>query len=271
MTETWFTFPQIDPVAIQLGPLAIRWYALSYIAGLVLAWRILARQTKSTTPPFTSQQLDQLLNYSMLGIILGGRLGYVLFYNPAYFFNNPIDIFKIWQGGMSFHGGFLGVIFVIIYISRRQKIDLAIMSDRVASVAPIGLFFGRIANFVNGELYGRTTDHPIGIIFPAGGPLPRHPSQLYEAALEGLVLAIIMFLLVRRGAYARPFFLTGVFGCFYGLSRFIIEYAREPDEHIGMLVEFGGLGFTMGQALSLPMILIGLYLIRHGRKNTTHV
>lgn len=271
MTETWFTFPEIDPIAIQLGPLAIRWYALAYIAGILLAWRILAQQTKAATAPFTSKQLDQLLNYSLLGIMLGGRLGYVLFYDPVYFLANPADIFKIWQGGMSFHGGFIGTIMAIIYVCHSQKIPLAIFSDRVASVAPIGLFFGRLANYINGELFGRVTDHPIGIVFPAGGPLARHPSQLYEAALEGVLLGIIMFLLARRGAYSRPFYLTGIFACGYGLSRWLVEYVREPDAHIGVLVQFSGVGLTMGQLLSLPMIVIGAYLILRNRKPSTDV
>ena len=266
MTETLFTFPQIDPVAIQLGPLAIRWYALAYIIGILLAWRILVLQVKRTTAPFTNQQLDQLLNLSLFGIIIGGRLGYVCFYNPAYFFNNPVEIIKIWEGGMSFHGGFLGVICAVLIVSRRQKISVSAISDRVASVAPIGLFFGRMANFINAELYGRTTELPIGIIFPNAGPLPRHPSQLYEAGLEGILLGIIMFISARRGAYAKPFYLTGIFACGYGLSRWLVEYAREPDAHIGYLIDFGQLSLTMGQLLSLPMIVIGIYLIRKANR-----
>ena len=266
MTETLFTFPQIDPVAIQLGPLAIRWYALAYIIGILLAWRILVLQVKRTTAPFTTQQLDQLLNLSLFGIIIGGRLGYVCFYNPDYFFNNPVEIIKIWEGGMSFHGGFLGVICAVLIVSRRQKISVSAISDRVASVAPIGLFFGRMANFINAELYGRTTELPIGIIFPNAGPLPRHPSQLYEAGLEGILLGIIMFISARRGAYAKPFYLTGIFACGYGLSRWLVEYAREPDAHIGYLIDFGQLSLTMGQLLSLPMIVIGIYLIRKANR-----
>lgn len=267
MTEPWFTFPEIDPIAIQLGPLAIRWYALAYIIGLLLAWRVLARQTRATDAPFTSSQLDQLLNLSLLGIILGGRLGYVLAYNPVYFLSHPLDILKIWEGGMSFHGGFVGVILAVLYVSKRYNLSLLAVADRVASVAPIGLFTGRLANFINGELYGRVTDLPVGMIFPHGGPDPRHPSQLYEALFEGLVLLLCMWLFARRGAYHWPGFLTGLFLFGYGLSRWMIEYVREPDSHIGFLFEIGHTGVTMGQLLCVPMIAIGLYAVHYGWKH----
>ena len=264
MTEPWFTFPDIDPIAIQLGPLAIRWYALAYIIGLVLAWRVLAKQAKTADAPFTSLQLDKLLNMSLLGIIAGGRLGYVLAYNPAYFISHPLDILKIWEGGMSFHGGFVGVILAVIYVSRRHNLRLLAVADRVASVAPIGLFTGRLANFINGELYGRVTELPIGIIFPHGGPHPRHPSQLYEAALEGVLLLVCMWLFVRRGAYYWPGFLTGLFLFGYGLSRWMVEYVRQPDSHIGFVFEIGQMGITMGQILCLPMIAMGIYALHYG-------
>lgn len=268
MIQTWFTFPQIDPIAIQLGPFAIRWYALAYIVGLLAAWRILAKQAgPKQGAPFTKQQLDQLLNLSVLGIILGGRLGYVLFYNPAYYLSHPIDILKVWQGGMSFHGGFLGVVLAAIFFCRRHKLHLMAVSDRIASVAPIGLFFGRISNFINGELYGRATDLPIGMVFPHGGPLARHPSQLYEAAFEGLFLGLIMWHQAKHGAYQKPAYLTGVFSLGYGLARWFVEYTRQPDAHIGFLANFSGLNLTMGQLLSLPMILAGLYLIYYARRS----
>ena len=261
MTEFWFTFPEIDPVAIQLGPLAVRWYALAYIVGLGLQWAVLARHCKQPDSPFDREQLGRLLNACLLGIIIGGRLGYVLFYNLDYYLTAPLDALKIWQGGMSFHGGFAGVILAVIWTARSDKINLQQLSDRVAMVAPIGLGLGRVANFINGELYGRVTSHPVGMIFPGGGPLPRHPSQLYEAALEGLVLGLLLWLAVRRGWLDRPWALTGLFALGYGLSRFAVEMVREPDAHIGFVAELAALNLTMGQLLSLPMIAVGLYLL----------
>ena len=257
----WFDFPDIGPVALQLGPFAVRWYALAYIVGLLLSWWILKRLATQKSAPFTAPQLDQLLNLSLFGIILGGRLGYVLFYNPAYYLSHPIEIVMIWTGGMSFHGGLLGVIGAVILTARRHKIDLLKLGDHVALVAPIGLLLGRLANFINGELYGRITSHPIGIIFPNGGPLPRHPSQLYEAGLEGVLLGLVLVWRYRRGAMAAKGQLAGVFLAGYGAARIAVELVREPDAHIGFLGSVLGLGLTMGHVLSAPMIAAGLWLI----------
>ncbi len=257
LAQTWFSFPQIDPVAFAIGPLAIRWYALSYMAGLIGGWQILRYLAKAPTSPVSQEQLDNLLNYILFGVIIGGRLGYVLFYKPLDYLADPFSILKVWEGGMSFHGGFIGVVLAVLLFARVQKIPLWALSDRVALVAPLGLFFGRLANFINGELYGRVTSHPIGMIFPTGGPLPRHPSQLYEAGLEGLVLGLIMILLWRmKIAQARPGILVATFLMGYGLSRFIIEFAREPDSHLG-LYDFGLWQASQGQLLSLPMVAIG--------------
>ncbi|MEQ9143647.1 MAG: prolipoprotein diacylglyceryl transferase [Parvibaculaceae bacterium] len=256
-------FPDIDPVLIQIGPFAIRWYALAYIAGLVLGWRYLMRLADTNDiwpgkPPFTREQADDLLLWAALGVILGGRLGYVLFYNAGFYFSHPGEIFAVWNGGMSFHGGFLGVVVATYLFARRQNIRLWSLADGVAAVAPIGLFFGRIANFINGELWGRTTDVTWGVIFPTGGPLPRHPSQLYEAALEGLVLfAVLRFLTHHTNVLARPGIVAGTFIAGYGVSRIIVEFFREPDAHIGYLVG----PVTQGMVLSLPMVLAGLAII----------
>ena len=258
LDQTWFQFPQIDPIAIAIGPLAIRWYALSYMAGLLGGWQILRRLAKNPNSPVTSIQLDSLLNYVLLGVIAGGRLGYVIFYKPLSYLSDPLSIFKIWEGGMSFHGGFIGVVIAVALFARAHKIPLLALSDRVALVAPLGLFFGRIANFINGELYGRVTSHPAGMVFPNGGPQPRHPSQLYEAGLEGLVLGLIMMIFWRFGLPSRrPGILIAVFLIGYGSARFIVEFAREPDSHIG-LYQITSLSLSHGQLLSSPMIAIGL-------------
>ena len=258
LVQPWFSFPQIDPIAFAIGPLAIRWYALSYMAGLLGGWQILRHLAKQPHSPVTVLQIDGLLNYILFGVILGGRIGYVLFYQPASYLADPLTIFKIWQGGMSFHGGFLGVVFAVLLFQRRHKIILADLSDRVALVAPIGLFFGRLANFINGELYGRVTTHPIGMVFPHGGDLPRHPSQLYEAGLEGLVLGVILMMAWRMGWHKKaPGSLVALFLIGYGTARFMVEFAREPDTHLG-LYQLGQIGFSQGQLLSLPMIATGL-------------
>ena len=256
--HTWFQFPMIDPIAIAIGPLVIRWYALSYMAGLLGGWQILRRLAKNPNSHVSALQLDSLLNYVLLGVIAGGRLGYVIFYKPLIYISDPLSIFKIWEGGMSFHGGFIGVVVAVALFARAHKIPLLALSDRVALVAPLGLFFGRIANFINGELYGRVTSHPAGMVFPAGGPVPRHPSQLYEASLEGVALGLIMALAWRFGMTRRyPGILIAVFLIGYGSARFIVEFAREPDSHIG-LYHIASLALSQGQLLSLPMIAIGL-------------
>ena len=194
----------------------------------------------------------------MIGIIVGGRLGYVIFYNPEYYFSNLLEIFKIWNGGMSFHGGFMGVVIAVIYTSKTHKIPIMFFSDLISIVSPIGIFFGRIANFINGELYGKITNHQFGVVFPKGGSLPRHPSQLYEAFFEGLMLFIIMYLLMNMSNFFnKKGLMTGCFMFLYGIFRFFVEFFREPDLHIGYLY----FDLSMGQLLSLPMIIIGLWLI----------
>jgi len=252
-----FTFPNIDPVAFSIGPIDIRWYAVSYMAGIILGWLFMRHQISSGRSVLSQVQLETLLNAAIFGIIIGGRLGYVFFYNPGLYLADPLAIIRVWEGGMSFHGGFIGVVLAVLLFARAHKVPLWAVSDRVALVAPLGLFFGRLANFINGELYGRVTSHPVGMVFPSGGPLPRHPSQLYEAGLEGLVLGFIMIMLWRmKIAQARPGILVSTFLMGYGLSRFIIEFAREPDSHLG-LYDFGLWQASQGQLLSLPMVAIG--------------
>ena len=262
LAQTWFSFPQIDPVAFAIGPLAIRWYALSYMAGLIGGWQILRYLAKAPTSPVSGAQLDNLLNYILFGVIIGGRIGYVLFYKPLDYLADPFSIIRVWEGGMSFHGGFIGVVLAVLLFARTHKIPLWALSDRVALVAPLGLFFGRLANFINGELYGRVTDHPVGIVFPTGGPLPRHPSQLYEAGLEGVVLGIIMMLVWRmKMAQNHPGILVATFLIGYGIARFIVEFARAPDSHLG-LYDLGLWQASQGQLLSLPMVAIGIIFAR---------
>ena len=260
-----FEFPDISPVALDFGVIKIRWYALSYIAGILLSWYLILRIIKLKEIDVNTKQVSDLVGNAMIGIIIGGRLGYVLFYNPDYYFNNLIEIFKIWNGGMSFHGGFLGVVFAIIYSSKLFKVPILTFSDLIALVTPVGLFFGRLANFVNGELYGRMTNHPFGIVFPTGGDLPRHPSQLYEALFEGVILFIILWIMASTfNLLKRPGLITSYFIFLYGLFRFFIEFYREPDEHIGLLY----FELSMGQILSIPMILTGLYFsIIFSKKN----
>lgn len=251
-------FPDIDPVLLEIGPLAIRWYSLAYIGGLILGWAYMARLIREPNPPCRRVDVDDFVLWAMLGIVAGGRLGYVLFYNFDYFAANPGAALRLWDGGMSFHGGLAGMILVILWFCRRRGIPLLQFSDRIACVAPIGLFLGRIANFINGELFGRPTDLPWGIVFPAGGLLPRHPSQLYEAALEGLLLFVLLSLLFHFTAVRRrPGLLTGIFLIGYGLSRILVENLREPDAHLGFI--FGSL--TMGQILSIPAVLFGGFLL----------
>ena len=256
-------FPEIDPVALQIGPLAIRWYALAYIAGILLAWSyIIWINRRMQTPLLTKEQTDDLVMYAVLGIVLGGRLGYILFYQAGYYLEHPAEMLKVWHGGMSFHGGLSGILIAFWLFARKHKIRWLALMDQAAVATPIGLFFGRLANFVNGELFGRITDAPIGMIFPHGGPYPRHPSQLYEAGLEGFVLFLILFVLLRyTKALEKVGTLGGVFMAGYGISRFIVEFFREPDEQLGL---FFGV-FSMGQFLCVPMILVGLCLIWRAR------
>ncbi len=253
-------FPEIDPIAIELGPFAIRWYAIAYIVGLLIGWRY-SRRLAATTGQISEQAIDDFLLWATLGVILGGRIGYILFYQPEYYLANPMEVVYIWRGGMSFHGGLLGVVLAIVLFARNIKVPAVALGDIVAAAAPIGLFFGRIANFVNAELYGRPTDLPWGVLFP-GEALPRHPSQLYEAALEGVILFLILFVLARRGALQRPGLITGVFLIGYAVSRFLVEFVREPDAQLGFLLG----GATMGQLLSIPMALLGLAILFWSRR-----
>lgn len=249
-------FPQIDPIIFSLGPLAVRWYGLMYLIGLGAAYWLAMREVKAGRSPFKEQQVSDLLFYGFLGAVLGGRIGYVLFYQFERFIDNPLYLFMMHQGGMSFHGGLLGVIVVLVIFAKRTNIRLFQIGDFVAPLAPIGLGMGRLGNFINGELWGRTTDVPWGIVFPTGGPLPRHPSQLYEFFLEGVVLFAIVYWYTRKPravGSAGGLFLVG-----YGSFRFIVEYFRQPDDHLGLLT----FGMSMGQLLSLPMVIAGLIIIK---------
>jgi phosphatidylglycerol:prolipoprotein diacylglycerol transferase len=265
-------FPQFDPVIIQVGPLAIRWYALAYITSLVLGWRLVRRFALLAPLVATPLQVDDFLTWATLGVVLGGRLGYVLFYQPVVYFTHPTLILAVWEGGMSFHGGMLGVAIAIIVFCRRNGIPLLGFADRIAIVAPIGLGLGRVANFINGELWGRPAPDwvPWAMKFPRAPDCPafpdlcvaRHPSQLYEALMEGVVLFAVVFVLSRReGLRARFGLLTGIFLVGYAIARIIGEYFREPDAFLGFLA----FGTTMGQLLSIPMLLAGLWLIVRAR------
>ncbi len=250
-------YPHIDPVALALGPLLIRWYSLAYIAGLVLGWRYCLALAKRPLATIAPQRIDDFLLWATLAVILGGRLGYALFYKPGFYLSNPEEIFLVWNGGMSFHGGFLGLIAAIALFCRRHAIPFLKLGDFVTAAAPLGLFFGRLANFINGELYGRVSDVPWAMVFPHSGPYPRHPSQLYEAILEGPALFFLLYALIRYGrALERPGLVSGVFTMGYGLSRIVVEFFRQPDAHLGYLFS----GVTMGQLLSLPIFLFGLWL-----------
>lgn len=253
-------FPQFDPVLVSVGPLSIRWYALAYISALVLGWRLVRRWVRLTPVVATQVQTDDFLTWATLGVVLGGRLGYVLFYQPGFFITQPLQIFAVWQGGMSFHGGMLGVTIAIILYCRQQGMPILGFADRIAIAAPIGLGLGRVANFINGELWGREAPEtlPWAMIFPSGGPVPRHPSQIYQALMEGLILLLIMLVLSRSDRVRARFgMLTGVFLIGYGIARIIGEFFRQPDAFLGFLFA----GATMGQLLSVPMIIAGAVMI----------
>jgi phosphatidylglycerol:prolipoprotein diacylglycerol transferase len=257
-------FPQFDPVIVRLGPLSIRWYALAYICGLVIGWRLARRLVRLAPAVATALQVDDFLTWATLGVVLGGRLGYVLFYQPSTYLAHPAMILAVWEGGMSFHGGMLGVAIAIAIFCYRNAIPLLGFADRIAVVAPIGLGLGRVANFINGELWGRAAPDwlPWAMIFPRAGMEPRHPSQLYQALLEGLVLLAVMAVLARRESLRARFgTLTGVFLCGYAIARIIGEFFREPDSFLGFLA----FGATMGQVLSVPMLLAGIWLIVRAR------
>jgi len=258
-------FPQFDPVIVQLGPLAIRWYALAYIVGLVIGWRLVRWLVRQDPVVATPEQVDDYLTWATLGVVLGGRLGYVLFYQPSTYLSHPMAAFAVWEGGMSFHGGMLGVAIATLWFCRRNAIPLWGFADRIAVAAPVGLLLGRIANFINGELWGREApaDLPWAMVFPHAGPMPRHPSQLYQAMLEGVILFAVMFALSRSpGLRARQGLLTGVFLAGYAIARIIGEMFRQPDSFLGFLA----MGTTMGQILSIPMLAAGAWLILRARK-----
>ena len=258
-------YPSIDPVLFQLGPLVIRWYALAYIGGLLLGWWYMRALAAQSPVAAERDEVDDFLVWATLGVVFGGRLGYVLFYNPGFYLDNPSLIFAVWRGGMSFHGGLLGVAAAAALFAHRRGIRLLPFADLLACIAPIGLFLGRIANFINGELFGRVSEAPWAMIFPRGGPNPRHPSQLYEAGMEGAVLFVVLFFLRRREAVRRRAgLLTGVFLAGYGVARTIAELFRQPDIHLGFLSG----GTTMGQWLSAPMLAAGVYLMVRARRET---
>ncbi len=264
-------FPVIDPVAFAIGPLQVRWYALAYVAGLLLAVAYAKRLVTTPRlwagqpPSLTPQQLDDLLLWATLGVVLGGRIGYVLFYNLPFYLEHPLQALELWNGGMSFHGGFLGVVVACLFYGRSVGVTLDRMLDLAAPGVPIGLFFGRLANFINGELFGRPSDVPWAMVFPTGGPEPRHPSQLYEALLEGVVLFLALRIATHRyQSLSKPGETSGVFALGYGLSRFFVEFFREPDVQVGYL--FGGF-FTMGMLLSLPLIGVGVWLLWRAQRH----
>ncbi len=253
-------FPAIDPVAIEFGPLVIRWYSLAYVVGILLGWRYMLRLAARPPGLVARLDIDDFILWATLGIILGGRMGYVLFYRPGFYFANPTEILAVWKGGMSFHGALLGVLAAVALYAWKRRISLLRFGDLICAAAPIGLFLGRLANFINGELFGRVSDVPWAMAFPRGGPLPRHPSQLYEAALEGLVLfAVLAWVIYRMRALERPGMVSGVFFVGYAAARITVEFVREPDAHLSFLFA----GATMGQLLSLPLALIGLFLIAY--------
>ncbi len=247
----------ISPVALHLGIFDLRWYSLGYLAGIFIGYWYLLKLIAQPGAPLARRHADDLVFYSSLGIIFGGRIGYVLFYNLGYYLQHPLQILKLWDGGMSFHGGVIGTTIGILYLARKEGLNWLRVHDYVACCAPFGLGLVRIANFINGELWGRPTEMPWGVAFPAAGRLTRHPSQLYEAALEGLVLFCLLAFLIRAGALKRPGLVTGVFAAGYAVARIISEFFREPDPQLGFL--WGEL--TMGMLLSLPLLLAGLIFI----------
>jgi phosphatidylglycerol:prolipoprotein diacylglycerol transferase len=250
-------FPAIDPVAVAAGPLVVRWYALAYIVGLLSGWRYCLMLADRPPRLVERRDIDDFLVWATLGVVLGGRIGYVLFYQPGYYLAHPLEVLYLWHGGMSFHGGALGVTIAIFLFTRARRLPIFAFSDIIAEAIPIGLFFGRIANFINGELFGRETDVPWAVIFPNGGPIARHPSQLYEAVCEGLLLFLLLLWAEHRGARRRPGIVTGLFLIGYAVARMSGELFRQPDAQLGFLV----FGTTMGQLLSIPVLIAGVFLI----------
>ncbi|HJD55925.1 MAG TPA: prolipoprotein diacylglyceryl transferase [Rickettsia endosymbiont of Pyrocoelia pectoralis] len=252
------TFPNIDPIILSIGPLAVSWYSLSYVVGILLGWFYASKIIEKFSTKVTKKNLEDFVTYAVIGIIVGGRLGYVLLYNPYKYFSDPIEILKTYEGGMSFHGATIGIIFAVYIFCKIYKISFLSLTDIIAPVVPIGLFLGRIANFINGELYGRVTDSALGIVFPNSDLMPRHPSQLYEAFFEGLVLfCILAYFVFRRKSLNKQGLNSGLYLAFYSLFRIIIEMFREPDVQIGFIWD----SVTMGQILSVPLLLLGIYLI----------
>ena len=261
-------YPALDPVLVHIGPFAIRWYALAYIVGILMGWVYARALIRSETlwggkAPMTVLDFDDFVLWVTLGIILGGRTGYVLFYNLPHFAAHPIEIVQLWNGGMSFHGGFAGCVIAVVVFARRRGISILSLGDITCAVGPIGLFLGRLANFINGELWGRPTDVPWAMVFPGGGPLPRHPSQLYEATLEGMVLFVVLAVLMRAGALKRPGLIIGAFAMVYAIARSFSEFFREPDAQLGFL--WGGA--TMGQLLSIPLFFAGVGFVTYALKH----
>ncbi|MGB2078841.1 MAG: prolipoprotein diacylglyceryl transferase [Vibrio sp.] len=255
MSSEYLVFPQIDPVMFSIGPLSVRWYGMMYLIGFAFAMWMANRRADKPGSTWTRDQVSDLLFAGFLGVVIGGRVGYVLFYGFEYLLDDPLYLFKVWTGGMSFHGGLLGVITAMLWYARKNNRTFFAVADFIAPLVPFGLGAGRIGNFMNGELWGRVTDVPWAMVFPTGGPVPRHPSQLYEFALEGVVLLIILNVFIRK---PRPCgAVSGLFLAGYGTFRFIIEYFREPDAQLGLFANF----ISMGQILSLPMIVIGILIM----------
>lgn len=256
--------PTIDPIIFQIGPVAIRWYSLAYVLGIIFTWLIIKYFNKKDNVFDEKKSSDDFFMYAILSLVIGGRFGYVFFYGFRYYITHPLDILKVWEGGMSFHGGLIGVIIGSYLFTKKHKINFLAFTDILSIAIPIGLFFGRVANFINLELYGRVTNSKLGIIFPNAGDLPRHPSQLYEAFFEGFILFCILFYLARFTNIRKyKGCLSGIFLIGYGLSRFFIEFFREPDTQIGYIFKY----FTMGQLLTIPIIVSGIMFIKFSRKN----
>jgi phosphatidylglycerol:prolipoprotein diacylglycerol transferase len=260
-------FPAIDPIAVAVGPFAVRWYALAYIVGLIIGWRYCLALADRPPNLVARRDVDDFLVWATLGVVLGGRIGFVLFYNLPYYVDHPLQMFELWHGGMSFHGGALGVTIAIVLFARQRGLPVFALSDIVIEAVPIGLFFGRIANFINDELWGRPSSVPWAVVFPNGGNIPRHPSQLYEAACEGILLFLLLLIAERRGVRRRPGIATGIFLVGYAVARMSGELFRQPDVQLGFLFFIGRFGVTMGQLLSLPVLVAGLAVIWWARDN----
>ena len=255
MSQGYLNFPHIDPILFEIGPLAVRWYGLMYLFGFMFALWLANKRADKPSSGWTRDQVSDLLFAGFLGVVIGGRVGYVLFYNFGYFLDNPLYLFEVWTGGMSFHGGLLGVITAMLWYGYKNNRSFFTIADFVAPLVPFGLGAGRLGNFMNGELWGRVTDVPWAMVFPTGGPFPRHPSQLYEFALEGVVLFLILNWFIRK---PRPLgAVSGLFLFGYGTFRFLVEYVRQPDAQLGLFGDW----ITMGQILSLPMVIGGLLMM----------